>query len=67
MMRNATTLYFFYITHDLNYGPNSKIRLTIGNGAFWKIHDVKLMFGFTNNTNFTSKISNGYLNTNGLK
>jgi len=58
MMRNATTQYYFYITHDLNYESNSKIRITIGNNAHWKIHDVKLMFGFTKSINFTSNIVN---------
>lgn len=58
MMRNATTQYYFYITHDLNYESNSKIRITIGNNAHWKIHDAKLMFGFTKSINFTSNIVN---------
>jgi hypothetical protein len=59
MMRNATNQYFFYLTHDLNYGDNSKIRLTIGNNAAWNLHDVKLMFGFSKNLNFSSVITNG--------
>lgn len=54
-MRNATTEYFFYMTHDLTYEKNSKIRIYIGNNTFWQIHDVKLMFGFTEMKNFTSK------------
>lgn len=65
-MRNATTQYFFYLTHDLNYGDNSKIRLYIGNNTVnnteWNIHDVKLMFGFTNSVNFSSTIINGRYN-----
>lgn len=57
-MRNATTEYFFYFTHDLDYANNSKIKVTIGNNSYWKITEVKLMFGFTNPINFTSVIKN---------
>ena len=46
MMRNATNEYFFSLNHDFPYSQRSKIRITIGNNSFWKINDVKLMFGF---------------------
>lgn len=48
MMRNATTVYYFYFTHDLDYANNSMIRVSIGNNSFWTINSIDLMFGFTN-------------------
>ena len=45
--RNATNMYYFYINHDVTLSANSSIQVTIGNVSFWKIHNVKLMAGFT--------------------
>lgn len=58
MMRNATTVYYFYFTHDLDYSNNSMIRVSIGNNSLWTINSIDLMFGFTNPKNFTSVITN---------
>lgn len=59
-MRNATTEYYFYLTHDLNYDNNSKILLTIGDNSYWKIHNVKLMFGFADMKNYHVNINSAF-------
>jgi hypothetical protein len=47
IMRNATTQYFYYLNHALDYtGENSVIKITIGNNSLWQIIDIKLMSGF---------------------
>lgn len=60
MMRNATTEYYFYLSHDLNYENNSKIVLTIGDNSYWEIHDVKLMFGFKDMLNYHVHVNNAF-------